>query len=124
MSRTPRSGNGFDARTCIFKRTDSGNPAIFGPQIWMRFDARRAPSPVHVTRQNGTPPSSDIFRSVPFMPSWNEGPHSSPADGVHTASCSVGWTTRVDQNPGFSSNQSSGRDRSTDCWRMGFGPVP
>ena len=124
MSRTPLNGNGFDARTCIFRRTEAGKFVIFGPHIWMRCGPRRAPSPVHVTRQNGAPPSSDIFRSVPFMPSWNEGPHSSPADGVHTASCNFGEAMRVDQNPGFISNQSSGRDRSTDCWRMGFGPVP
>ena len=77
---------------------------------------------MHVARTKVSP-FSVILAIRPLELSWKEHPQPS-LEPPHTALPVVTARFAVDHTPGDSSNQSSGRERSTDCSRTGLGPVP
>ena len=77
---------------------------------------------MHVARTKVSP-FSVTLAILPLELSWKEHPHQSWEPGQVVLPV-VTARFAVDHTPGDSSNQSSGRDRSTDCWNVGFGPVP
>ena len=77
---------------------------------------------MHVARTKVSP-FSVTLAIRPLELSWKEHDHPS-LEPPHNTLPNVTTRFAVDHTPGDSSNQSSGRDRSTDCSRIGLGPVP
>ena len=120
--------NGLLERSRIFSTPPFGKPVTFGPHTWTELGCSTLRYPcgslrfTHVTRTNVSSPSV-TFSNEPFELSWNVASHPSCEPG-HTTAPILKVGLAVDHTPGECSNQSSGRDLSTDCWNTGLGPFP